>query len=492
MISDEFALQLRPVLAAQHDLLRRIRTAADAAAVQLTQAEKQTEQVTELECLMASIEGDADLLDADDLADFGIEAIGQIYQRRAQATAEELRGLGYSDWPSFVRSCRSYTAQHGIDPLLPYESFLTSDDVAKLREESYEAKYKWDNWDYIAVGVCGVLAALTDLFLVRIPRSLIYEGKYHQEGSRLTEWLKRYDTRGNAKEYQNDWFARWARECEKRAKVPYDAQCAVFNETVEHISGMGARTHRFQSLGHDPILGFFFGVLDILRGTISGFSYDHLAGRHRWAQGQVLSNIHQLGLIEALLTHLRHLVSDIATSQGVPAPFLPLAQAFNIGNFGKKGRTIAELARWMYANGYDLRHFLVGGIGPGLIELLLRAFIMIRHYSAHGEVKFVLGNNPKFRLMLLCSHGIAAAANAGKVALYQGNPLAINEAQWLAFGRYLLPSLKYWIFDRDRLKLEHLEKINDAGWSEIEKRTGEIIELVASQAFPVVELGSTV
>jgi hypothetical protein len=55
----------------------------------------------------------------------------------------------------------------------------------------------------------------------------------------------------------------------------------------------------------------------------------------------------------------------------------------------------------------------------------------------------------------------------GKVALCQGNPLAVNQAEWMAFLRYLFPHMKYWMFDRQRLKLEHMNRLNEAGWNEL-------------------------
>jgi hypothetical protein len=64
--------------------------------------------------------------------------------------------------------------------------------------------------------------------------------------------------------------------------VPYD---------VQTMDGMFPRSHRFKSLGHDPVLGFVFGVLDILRGTVTGFSYDLLTRSHRFACPEVRSNI---------------------------------------------------------------------------------------------------------------------------------------------------------------------------------------------------------
>ena len=154
-----------------------------------------------------------------------------------------------------------------------------------------------------------------------------------------------------------------------------------------------------------------------------------------------------------------------------------------------KGRTVGEIARWMYLNGYDFRHFLVSGITPAVIEILLRGYLMLRHYSEHGEAKFLLASSPKYRSMLLAAHGIAAAANAGKVALYQGNPLAINYAEWLAFVRYLIPHMKFWLFDKHRLKIEHLELITNKGWNELLLTSDNIFLQVAESELEMIEIG---
>ena len=195
-------------------------------------------------------------------------------------------------------------------------------------------------------------------------------------------------------------------------------------------------------------------------------------------------------LIEAILRHIGHLISDVATPMGLPAPFTTLLQGINAGSFGEKGRTAGQLARWTYHNGYDLRHFVVSGITPLVIEIVLRAYIMLRHYSEHGETKLRVAQSPKYRSMLLSAHGIAAAANAGKVALYQGNPLAVNQAEWMAFLRYLFPHMKYWLFDRHRLKLEHMEQVNEAGWDALALNSGRIMEqALADDLREVIRLG---
>jgi hypothetical protein len=487
MIAKDVVHHLRTVLHAQQHLLGRLRRAVDSIAQVFSTEQRRRAELAELEQLVQAMEANAAWLTVGDLDGIVADAIRCDAKARRQAVSQEMERIGFTDWASFVHQCEAYDRQQGLDPLLPYEAFLTEDDLAQLRAESYEAQYRWDRWDYLIVGGGGVLAALTDYFLVQIPKTFrtgVYAG---QEGSPLTTWLKQYDTRAQAG--QTDWLAAWARSLEDRCRVPYDVMSFSGPDGMQTIAGMGGRFHRFQSLGHDPILGFMFGVLDIMRGTMTGFSYDKLTHLHTFVHGAVWSDLQPVGLIEAILRQIGHLLSDVATPMGVPAPFMTLVQGLNIGSFGQKGRTWGELARWMYLNGYDFRHFLVSGLTPAVIEIVLRAYLMVRHYVEHGETKFLLGAHPKYRSMLLTAHAIAAVGNAGKIALMQGNPLAINQAEWMAFIRYLIPSLKYWVFDRARLKREHLERINERGWQALEAQVSAALGGMAAREFPLVALG---
>ncbi len=392
-----------------------------------------------------------------------------------------------------ARRTRTFALTHGLDPLAPFDVFLEEEDIERLRTESYENSLRWDEWDHFFVYGSGMLAALTDFLLVRIPKTMT-SGQYAgQEGSPLTDWFKQYDTRPGHSEGR---FADWARKLEETCKTPYDRQVTVLDGELVQIPGMTGKSHRIESLGHDPVLGFVFGVLDIVRGTVTAFSYDHLTGDHRIVAGKVYDPLPATGvdeiviwLIEALLKHIGHLISDMATPMGLPAPLMALFQALNVSSFGEKGRTVGQLARWMYLNGYDLRHFVVSGITPLVIKVVLRAYIMLRHYSQQGEAKLAVAQSPKYRSMLLAAHGVAAAANTGKVALYQGNPLAVNQAEWMAVPRYLFPHMKYWMFDRQRLKLEHMSRINEAGWDELTLSSGRVLERVAAEDWDTIRLG---
>jgi hypothetical protein len=168
---------------------------------------------------------------------------------------------------------------------------------------------------------------------------------------------------------------------------------------------------------------------------------------------------------------------------------MTLAEFVDAGSFGKNDRTVAEIARWMYLNGYDFRHFLVMGITPAVIEIVLRGYILLRHYRDGESLQLRIAQSPKYRSMLLTAHSIATLGNAGKVALLHGNPLAINQAEWMVFFRYLLPTLKYWLFDRQRLRLQHLERISGEGWDELVGNSNDMLRLFLSDSLPVVSVG---
>jgi hypothetical protein len=406
---------------------------------------------------------------------------------------DPLETIEFDNWNSYSKRVDQYINNNEIDISIDPIYYLLSKKQFDEIENKYEQQFikeKWDKWDYIFVGAAGVLASLTDFFLVRIPKT-INTGQYAgQNGSPITEWLKKYNIgeKGENGFVRNDWFAEWARKLEKSCKVPYDSTAASINDEYEKIKGMSGRTHRLQTLGHDPILGFIFGVLDIMRGTITGFSYDHLSGNHSPMQGQVFSYMKGQGpgLIEAILKHIGHLISDVATPAGLPAPFMALFQGINVGSFGEKERTIGQVARWMYTQGYDFRHFLVSGITPAVVEIVLRAYIMIRHYCENGETPIMVSSTPKYRNMLLFGHAIAAAGNVGKIALYQGNPLAINFAEWYALTRYLMPCLKYYLFERKK----ELENFYMKRWEEILLDSNKLYCDPALFNLKMVELGS--
>ena len=454
------------VMSAQSNILKNINNRLDNLENIFDIVDEHKTKIKELDRILTRLENNSDNLDYSDLSEWDDEKIFSFYSDKKKHYKEEIQTLNYKNWDQFVKESFIYCTNNNIEATLPYEIFLTETDLKQISNESYMSQYKWDKWDYAFVGTAGFLASIIDFFLVKTPQTIKYKGKVY-EGSPITEFLKKHINSEN----EESWFANFAKDLEDRCKVPYDA-------VNDGLSGMTGRTHRFQSFGHDPVLGCVFGVIDILRGTLSGFSYDMISHTHKFVVKQITQAKIQ-NLIEACLIWFGHLISDVGTKSGLQPPFFTFFQGINLTSpFSPKNKKIGEIARWMYLNGYDFRHFITMGITPAVIEIVLRTYIMLKHYNAKGEVNLKLASNPKYRSMLLWSHAIATAGNAGKIIFQQGNPLAINYNEWLAFFRYLTPSIKYWVFDKQRLEIEHLKKINDTGWNELLKTTDSILDKI--------------
>lgn len=178
---------------------------------------------------------------------------------------------------------------------------------------------------------------------------------------------------------------------------------------------IGPAVHRFHSLGHDPILGFIVGVIDILRGTFTAIDRN---GR-LILQSVAITDpaILTMNLFEAVGRVFGHLLSDVATPAGLPVPLMPLLQFLQFGEIGAHGHTIGEVSRIMYRSHYDFRHFLAMSISPLLIEIIVRlSYFAKRRCEGYGLMQsipfeFPLDDHkPKLRTMLFNAHLVSTAA----------------------------------------------------------------------------------
>ncbi|CEI72716.1 hypothetical protein [Romboutsia hominis] len=459
MLSSEELKDLQSILAVQHDIIYKINNKIDHIEKSFENNNEVKIELAELDDILAFLEENSEYISPEDIDEFDESNISELYNRNIELVKNDLKKIDYIDWNSYVCECIKYSAENDLDIFTPYEAFLSEDDLKIIKSESYKNKYRWDKIDYVVVGVAGFLAALTDILIVSIPKDM-NTGKYKgQKGSEVTKWLHSLKL--------PEWLQEWS---ENFAKVSYD--------------NTGGSNHRIDTPGHDPILGLVFGVLDIMLGNATVIKGGDISTRN-------ISN--GTNILEAIIKQMIHLLSDVATKRGLPVPFASLFRLINIGSFergnGKTG-TVSDLAGWMYHHGYDLRHFVTMSITPATIEIIIRAYIMIRHYAEDKDEDIKIHKDPKYRSMLLSAHAIASAMNAGKVTLAQGNPLAINYSEWLALLRYLLPTMKYWVFDKHKLEIQHLENINDDLWNELTINSYEILDRINYDDMPNFELGS--
>ncbi len=329
-------------------------------------------------------------------------------------------------WEELVRRAEAELRERGIDLDAVSVDDLLSADAAQTIEwlhGNVELRVRLDGYDVVAAVVAAAIGTLIDFTVVRIPSGVRWKGVW-QPASPLTFFFRRRAVRSD------NWLAKFA-------PVPFD-------KTAVPVTGLGPRSHRVQTFGHDPLLGLVLGTTDILRGTLTGIG----------ATGEVVvldSAPPTPGLIAALGTEILHLVSDVGTRMGLPLPGWTALVAAPVGKFGPDGNTVGAIARWMYLRGYGSWHFLTMATVPAAVEAVLRSYIGMRQmvddeyrkrWEAEGVDSDGVGSHPRYRVLSLVAHGITALGNAGRLVFSGLNPLTVNYAEWVVLVKRLVAALQ--------------------------------------------------
>ncbi len=314
-------------------------------------------------------------------------------------------------------------------------------------------QYKLDKYDYAISGIVGTIAALMDYFLAtKVDGKKVTSGKMKSGVEKLWGQLIS-DEKIEA--------------LEKKFKVCYDISTNT-SKISQEVLGLCPGFHRFQSLGHDPILGFIFGVANLMKGELTAID-----GNGRL----IVQSVHDAEskpLIDSIITVFGHFLSDVAAKSdsgkilSVPAPLTPLLQLIQAGSIDYNGKkyTIADLSKRMYGDGYNFNHFIGMSIPVLLIEILIRLSFVIKE-MIFAKKDVAIKNNPKLNTMLCISNGILFAENVGKLAITK-NPFAINYVSWIATAKYGFKTLKWIAYDREIGKIDHAQEYIDMSWQYLE------------------------
>lgn len=352
--------------------------------------------------------------------------------------------------PSWNRLCEDAVREVGsevsLESLFTEEEIKNNDLAIRQLNKEYNAIHKLDAVDISISAVAAILGGVIDILLVGIPVKTTEGLKAGALSNYVREWFeKRYPKQEMDKLAQS-----------KESKVSYDAQDNRF--TTEYVTGLSAYYHRLLSLGHDPLLGFLFGVLDILNGTMT--TIDKNGG----FVVQVMENYAdrtESDIFTAIAKQIIHLKTDINTSMGLPAPLMSLLNLLQFGSIGEEDQTIAEIVQGMYYQGYDFKHFCSMSIPTMIVEVVVRLSYGIKRLKEGHAVKesipFSLDRekHPKLATMVFIAHSGAAAINAGKV-YFAGNPMAINYPQWIMFAKYSYQQLKWCLIKKPELKNDYV------------------------------------
>lgn len=329
-----------------------------------------------------------------------------------------------------------------IESIFTEEELQQNKEAVRLMNEEFNQIDYLDKVDVAIGALAGMVGAAVDILMVGIPE-------------KTPEGLKA----GPLSNYIRDYFDRKFPEEEmqklansKESKVPFDAQDN--RHTIIRVEGLSAYYHRLLQLGHDPVLGFVFGVADILTGRMTTIDK---TGK---VVSQVMENYadrKETEIFRALAKQIAHFKSDVTTSMGLPAPFMSMFNLLQFGNIGEYDQTIAEIVQGMYYEGYDFIHFCSMSIPAMLVEVIVRMGYAFKRINEGHAIKDSIPvslnreKHPKLATMLFLGHSAATAVNAGKVAFTE-NPMVINYAQWIAFTKYSYSQLKWAVMEKTAMR----------------------------------------
>lgn len=348
--------------------------------------------------------------------------------------------------PSWEKLCKEAERHVGtgceLEALFTEEELKSNELAIKQLNTEFNELHKLDKID-IAIGVlAGLVGATVDILMVGMPQ----RGANGLEAGPLSDYIRAYFD----EKFPEDEMKKLANS--KISKVPFDAQDN--RNTTIYVKGLSAYYHRLLQLGHDPILGFVFGVSDILTGRMTTIDK---SGKIVCQVMENYADRKESDVFAALAKQIAHFKSDVTTSMGLPAPFMSLFNILQFGKIGEYEQTIAEIVQGMYYEGYDFIHFCSMSIPAMLVEVTVRIGYGLKRigegYSIKESIPFSLnrGKHPKLETMLFLGHSVATTANVGKVTFLK-NPMAINYPQWIAFAKYAYSQLKWGLIKKPELR----------------------------------------
>ena len=394
-------------------------------------------------------------------------------------TREGKKGvLVVPSWEKLVaRAENAVGNENELEDLFTPEELKSNQKYIKKLNTEYNQIHQLDKYD-VAISVsAGLLAAAVDILMVGIPE-------------KTPEGLKG----GPLANYVRDWFDQKFPEEEmqklansKVSKVPFDAQDN--RNTTIYVEGLSAYYHRLLSLGHDPLLGFLFGVIDIMTGRMTTID----------KTGKIVSQVMEnyadrteRDIFQAIAKQIIHFKSDITTSMGLPAPLMGLFNLMQFGSIGEEEQTVAEIVQGMYYEGYDFIHFCTLSIPVMIAEVVTRIGYGIKRIKEGHPVRESIPfsiyreKHPKLGTMLFIAHSAATAMNAGKV-YFTKNPMAINYPQWVAFATYSYKQLKWILIEKPEARDKYVSGILDEQLDNVYESVDKSFAKLADDYIIVIE-----
>ena len=261
------------------------------------------------------------------------EAERMIAEIEAADAEYEKHEISYDDLVKIAHE-RGYVNTR-VQELLTEDEMKIADGRLASIEEEFKNKTKLKKIDIAFLVTAIALQVVRQYFITPFSDKDINA----KEGSKIME--DKYGTKGKLK---GKYYYATEETIIGQKKVPYDiiAGSKKYNLGGDG-KGLDGNSHRFRSLGHDPILGYIFGTANIITNTATWWDgsshhimykpnakgvmvptvaanadtvkmFEHVIDRFQAKNGKRI-------LVEAIAKEYLHLKSD-QTTDGLPIPFL--------------------------------------------------------------------------------------------------------------------------------------------------------------------------
>ncbi len=192
--------------------------------------------------------------------------------------------------------------------------------------------------------------------------------------------------------------------------VPYDAFYKGDFSTAQK-TGLSGKTHRFQTLGHDPILGWIFGTANIMTNSLTKYNFESYQ-----VNNMTIIRHYQLGIPGILNDAMKYAQKDKLL---LPASVARQAIHFGSDYFTKQGLPIPlimslnnDMAKNMIEKGHIDTYGVMRGAG---LAALINQLVAIIHKLFYYEAKDGTSTMYEVRTRKILSYSNALAVGSNVI-----------------------------------------------------------------------------
>lgn len=290
---------------------------------------------------------------------------------------------------------------------------------------------KWSKADYYVVYSAAIIGSILDILITQTD-------VFKPVDDKIKELLKSDDIKGIQKKLD-----KWSNDFRNGGSAPIDFM---------GFDMAGRKSiHEQYSFGHDP-LRFIEGIREFLTGNFRGI--DKYGTLIDVEFGEAVPN-----LIQAILSYIAHMLSDLLNAQGIPYPGTTFLMQFG------SDKVREDIAAAYRSGKFNFRTSVYQSLPTLIVSLIIHSYSIYNNYAQGKKKWLILGGEPKTQSMLLVANLIISSQNIAinSVRGVLGDAHALFRVNYPQIANTLKHVLIYMINEKKKLNKikEKIDSIED-------------------------------